>query len=109
MVYVENLLFHFHFREFTQLEIEHFIDPCDKDHPKFDNIADLEVLLFSVSNQMGGKSAVKTTFGKAVADVSMHFIQYFWFLVPCQMHRLQHAPARLHWLQPFFVAIASLH
>ncbi|KAJ8025276.1 Glycine--tRNA ligase [Holothuria leucospilota] len=66
-------------REFTQLEIEHFIDPSDKDHPKFDNIADLEVLLFSGSNQMAGKSAVKTTFGKAVADgvINSKVLAYF--------------------------------
>lgn len=66
-------------REFTQLEIEHFIDPSDKDHPKFDNIADLEVLLFSGSNQMAGKSAVKMTFGKAVADgiINSKVLAYF--------------------------------
>ncbi|PIK50013.1 Glycine--tRNA ligase [Apostichopus japonicus] len=66
-------------REFTQLEIEHFIDPSDKDHPKFEDVANLEVLLFSGSNQMSGKSAMKTTFGQAVAEgvINSQVLAYF--------------------------------
>ena len=56
-------------REFTMAEIEHFLDPSDKAHPKFDNVRDVEVSLYSACNQMDGKSMEKTTIGKAVDDV----------------------------------------
>jgi len=34
-------------REFTMAEIEHFVDPTDKSHPKFASISHLEFPLFS--------------------------------------------------------------
>lgn len=34
-------------REFTMAEIEHFVDPTDKSHPKFGTIADTELPLWS--------------------------------------------------------------
>ena len=43
--------------EFTMAEIEHFVDPNDKSHPKFENVANLEIYLYSASNQMNGESA----------------------------------------------------
>lgn len=39
-------------REFTQGEIEHFVDPEHKDHPKFSRVADLEMLVFSREKQV---------------------------------------------------------
>jgi len=30
-------------REFTMAEIEHFCDPTDKSHPKFDEVRDVQV------------------------------------------------------------------
>ena len=33
-------------REFTQAEIEHFVNPDDKAHPKFGAVADLQPLLY---------------------------------------------------------------
>jgi glycyl-tRNA synthetase (class II) len=36
-----------------QAEIEHFVNPEDKRHPKFANIADLQPLLYSRAMQMG--------------------------------------------------------
>ncbi|CAF4630119.1 unnamed protein product [Rotaria sp. Silwood1] len=44
-------------REFTMAEIEHFVDPIDKTHSKFETIADLEVQLYSAINQINGESA----------------------------------------------------
>lgn len=38
-------------REFTQAEIEHFLDPAKKDHPKFDSISSMIPLLFSQALQ----------------------------------------------------------
>ncbi|CAB4063201.1 GARS [Lepeophtheirus salmonis] len=53
-------------REFTMAEIEHFCDPSDKSHPKFVNVKGIDLNLLSASNQMDGKSAIKTTIGEAV-------------------------------------------
>ncbi|XP_044736795.1 glycine--tRNA ligase isoform X2 [Chrysoperla carnea] len=55
-------------REFTMAEIEHFCDPIDKNHGKFDSVRDTEVTLYSACNQMDGKSAEKRTIGDAVKE-----------------------------------------
>jgi glycyl-tRNA synthetase (class II) len=36
-----------------QAEIEHFVNPDDKRHPKFKNVAPLQPLLYSRAVQMG--------------------------------------------------------
>ncbi|XP_033325114.1 glycine--tRNA ligase isoform X1 [Megalopta genalis] len=54
-------------REFTMAEIEHFCDPNDKSHPKFETVKDLSLLLYSACNQMDGKSAQRVTIGDAVS------------------------------------------
>ncbi|XP_076642681.1 glycine--tRNA ligase [Halictus rubicundus] len=54
-------------REFTMAEIEHFCDPRDKNHPKFETVKDLSLLLYSACNQMDGKSAQHVTLGDAVS------------------------------------------
>uniref|UniRef100_A0A224XJA3 Glycine--tRNA ligase n=1 Tax=Panstrongylus lignarius TaxID=156445 RepID=A0A224XJA3_9HEMI len=53
-------------REFTMAEIEHFCDPSDKTHPKFNDVADTVMTLYSACHQMDGTSAVSTTIGEAV-------------------------------------------
>ncbi|KAG7249447.1 hypothetical protein CRUP_016878, partial [Coryphaenoides rupestris] len=53
-------------REFTMAEIEHFVDPTDKVHPKFSNVADLEIMLYSSKAQTSGQSAQLTKLGDAV-------------------------------------------
>ena len=50
-------------------EIEHFCDPSDKSHPKFANVADLEMTLYSACNQMDGKPPEKIKIGEAVKNV----------------------------------------
>ena len=51
-------------------EIEHFCDPVDKSHPKFETVRSVPVVLYSACNQMDGKPAYKTTVGEAVDGVS---------------------------------------
>ncbi|CAH1998824.1 unnamed protein product [Acanthoscelides obtectus] len=53
-------------REFTMAEIEHFCDPKEKSHPKFGNVRNTEMLLYSACNQMDGKPAERVTIGSAV-------------------------------------------
>ncbi|XP_053715296.1 glycine--tRNA ligase-like [Synchiropus splendidus] len=53
-------------REFTMAEVEYFVDPNDKVHPKFPLLADLEILLFSSKAQTSGQSAQVMRLGDAV-------------------------------------------
>ncbi|KAK2513317.1 Gars [Columba guinea] len=53
-------------REFTMAEIEHFVDPSEKNHPKFQNVADLNILLYSSKAQVSGQSAHLMRLGDAV-------------------------------------------
>ncbi|CAD7006384.1 unnamed protein product [Ceratitis capitata] len=55
-------------REFTMAEIEHFCDPNQKNHPKFESIADTRLTLYSACNQMDGKSAQQISIGEAVRN-----------------------------------------
>ena len=49
-------------------EIEHFVDSENKDHPKFANIKDLKLPLFSAANQLTTERLVinDMTAGQAV-------------------------------------------
>ncbi|GFX30832.1 glycine--tRNA ligase [Trichonephila clavipes] len=61
-------------REFTMAEIEHFVDPRSKEHPKFKKVQDVKLILYSACNQMNGESAFVTTIGDAVQkDMSQGF------------------------------------
>ncbi|TQD79415.1 hypothetical protein C1H46_035022 [Malus baccata] len=66
-------------REFTLAEIEHFVDPEDKSHPKFAEVAELEFLMFPRELQMSGESAKTIRLGEAVAKgiVNNETLGYF--------------------------------
>ncbi|KAG7025726.1 Glycine--tRNA ligase, mitochondrial 1 [Cucurbita argyrosperma subsp. argyrosperma] len=66
-------------REFTLAEIEHFVDPEDKSHPKFTDVANLEFLMFPREEQMSGKSARIIPLGEAVGKgtVNNETLGYF--------------------------------
>lgn len=53
-------------REFTLAEIEHFVDPSDKSHPKFANVSNLKVTLYPSKNQMDGEPPLEISLGDAV-------------------------------------------
>ncbi|XWS39405.1 hypothetical protein CRYUN_Cryun18bG0051700 [Craigia yunnanensis] len=52
-------------REFTLAEIEHFVDPEDKSHPKYFEVVNLEFLMYPREEQMSGQSAKKICLGDA--------------------------------------------
>ncbi|GMH23485.1 hypothetical protein Nepgr_025328 [Nepenthes gracilis] len=66
-------------REFTLAEIEHFVDPEDKSHPKFPEVAKLEFFMFPREQQVSGQSAKKMLLGEAVskAIVNNETLGYF--------------------------------
>ena len=53
-------------REFCMAEIEHFVNPNDKTHPKFKKIKEKELVLFPSDNQLGSGRTVTCTAGDAV-------------------------------------------
>uniref|UniRef100_A0A8C4N7W5 Glycine--tRNA ligase n=1 Tax=Eptatretus burgeri TaxID=7764 RepID=A0A8C4N7W5_EPTBU len=55
-------------REFTMAEIEYFVDPAEKTHPKFENVADLEICLYSSVAQTTGQPAQIMRLGDAVSQ-----------------------------------------
>ncbi|KRZ92850.1 Glycine--tRNA ligase [Trichinella sp. T8] len=55
-------------REFTMAEIEHFVDPSEKAHPKFHRVANERMVFFSACNQVDGNPPSCLTIGEAVRD-----------------------------------------
>jgi len=53
-------------REFQMAEIEHFMDPENKNHPGFDSIRDEKLLLFTKESQTGGEKPQYISVGEAV-------------------------------------------
>ncbi|XP_022090731.1 glycine--tRNA ligase-like [Acanthaster planci] len=88
-------------REFTMCEIEHFIDPTDKDHPKFSSVADLKVALFSSCDQLDGKSACQMTIGEAVEKgiIASPVLGYFMARIYLFMVKVGVDPAKLRFRQ----------
>eukprot|EP01114_Cavostelium_apophysatum_P015961 TRINITY_DN445_c0_g1_i1.p1 TRINITY_DN445_c0_g1~~TRINITY_DN445_c0_g1_i1.p1 ORF type:complete len:764 (-),score=226.04 TRINITY_DN445_c0_g1_i1:63-2102(-) len=66
-------------REFTLAEIEHFVNPEDKSHPKFSSVADYIVTLFPQDDQLGSKKTKDMTIGEAVRNkiVANETLGYF--------------------------------
>ncbi|KAK6621183.1 hypothetical protein RUM43_011489 [Polyplax serrata] len=88
-------------REFTLAEIEHFCDPQKKDHPKFKNLADTTLLLYSACNQMDGKSAETMTIGNAVKSgvVANETLGYFMAKIQLFLLKVGIKPQRLRFRQ----------
>lgn len=88
-------------REFTMAEIEHFCDPNEKNHPKFENVANQTMLLYSACNQMDGKSASSVTIGEAVKKglVANETLGYFMARIQQYLIRIGILPDRLRFRQ----------
>ncbi len=56
-------------REFTMAEIEHYVDPLLKDHQRFHDVADVEILMYSKERQMDAAGPVVMKIGHAVSEV----------------------------------------
>lgn len=53
-------------REFTLAEIEHFVNPADKSHPKFKNVRDVEVWAWPRELQANNEEPIRVKIGEAV-------------------------------------------
>jgi glycyl-tRNA synthetase len=77
-------------REFQMAEIEHFVKPTEKDHPKFDAVRDLRINLFPRHQQTETNKLLHCTLGYAVSNgiIANQTLGYFigrtyLFLVNC--------------------------
>ncbi|XP_076361008.1 glycine--tRNA ligase [Tachypleus tridentatus] len=88
-------------REFTMAEIEHFVDPANKEHPKFDTVKNLVVTLYSACNQMEGKAAEQTSIGEAVKQktIANETLGYFMARIYQYMVKVGVDPRRLRFRQ----------
>ncbi|XP_053322804.1 glycine--tRNA ligase [Spea bombifrons] len=88
-------------REFTMAEIEHFVDPSEKNHPKFQNVADLNILLYSSKAQLSGESAQKMRLGDAVEQgvINNSVLGYFIGRIYLYLVRVGISPEKLRFRQ----------
>jgi glycyl-tRNA synthetase len=88
-------------REFTMAEIEHFLDPLDKSHPKFKSVSSYRLNLYSACDQMDGQSAKEMSIGDAVAQklVANETLGYFLSRVHMFLVRAGLDPQRLRFRQ----------
>ncbi|CAG8547522.1 2645_t:CDS:10 [Paraglomus occultum] len=89
-------------REFVMAEIEHFVDPLSKDHPRFDEVKDIKLRLLDSSIQSEGKTEPKElTIGKAVEEkiVDNQTLGYFLARIQLFLTKLGINPQRLRFRQ----------
>ena len=89
-------------REFTQAEIEHFVNPEDKRHPKFAGLKELAPLLYSRALQMGEeKKAQPMALGEAVSTgvIANETLAYFIGRTHLFCARIGLDPARVRFRQ----------
>ncbi|EDQ88108.1 uncharacterized protein MONBRDRAFT_37647 [Monosiga brevicollis MX1] len=55
-------------REFQMAEIEHFLDPTDKSHARFDRVKDVCPPLYTANAQQAGEKITRMSIGDAVAQ-----------------------------------------
>jgi len=88
-------------REFCMGEIEHFVNPKDKSHPSFPNIADNELVLFGRNDQLGSGKTKKISAGEAVKSglINNETLAYFMARTQLYMEKIGMDPKRLRFRQ----------
>ncbi|XP_034257594.1 glycine--tRNA ligase [Pantherophis guttatus] len=88
-------------REFTMAEIEHFVDPMEKCHPKFQNVADLHILLYSAKAQTSGQPARVMCLGDAVEQgvINNSVLGYFIGRIYLYLIKVGISPGKLRFRQ----------
>ncbi|KAK5671496.1 Glycine--tRNA ligase 1, mitochondrial [Batrachochytrium dendrobatidis] len=88
-------------REFTMAEIEHFVHPDQKDHPRFDEVRDVEMMMYSSKAQLAASGASKMKIGTAVDQgiVNNQTLGYFVARIYLFLVRIGIDPARIRFRQ----------
>lgn len=95
-------------REFTLAEIEHFVDPTDKSHPKFENVSSQKVTLYPSENQIEGKPPLNISLEDAVNQkiVSTQTMGYFLGRVYLFLLKVGADPKKIRFRQHMFNEMA---
>ena len=82
-------------------EIEHFVNPNDKSHPKFKRIQDKELVLFPSDNQLTSGRTVVCTAGDAVANnlINNETLAYFMTRTQLWLEKIGVNPKRMRFRQ----------
>ncbi|KAI8913173.1 hypothetical protein BC831DRAFT_490331 [Entophlyctis helioformis] len=88
-------------REFTMAEIEHYVHPDRKAHPRFDEVRDTVIPLYSAAAQLAAAGPTKMTIGEAVDSgvVNNQTLGYFVARIFLFLVRIGIDPARLRFRQ----------
>ena len=88
-------------REFCMAEIEHFVNPNDKSHPKFSRVAGKELVLFPSDAQLGSGRTVIMTAGEAVEKniVNNQTLAYFMTRTQLWLEKIGVDPKRMRFRQ----------
>jgi glycyl-tRNA synthetase len=89
-------------REFTMAEIEHYVDPVDKAHPRFKEVADIKMRFLRKEIQSAGKNDIlETTIGEAVSSqmVANETLGYFLARIFLFLTKIGINPERLRFRQ----------
>lgn len=95
-------------REFTLAEIEHFVDPSDKSHPKFENVSSQKLTLYPSEYQIEGKPAVNMALDDAVSQkiVNSQTMGYFLGRVYLFLLKVGADPKKIRFRQHMFNEMA---
>ncbi|CAH3017408.1 unnamed protein product [Porites evermanni] len=95
-------------REFTLAEIEHFVDPTDKSHPKFENVSSQKVTLYPSENQIEGKPPLNISLEDAVNQkiISTQTMGYFLGRVYLFLLKVGADPKKIRFRQHMFNEMA---
>ena len=88
-------------REFCMAEIEHFVNPDDKTHPKFKNIAHKAVVLFPADAQLGSGRTTTISIGEAVNTkiINNETLGYFMARTQIWLEKIGVDPKRMRFRQ----------
>ena len=88
-------------REFCMAEIEHFVNPNDKSHPKFSRVAGKELVLFPSDAQLGSGRTIIMTAGEAVEKniVNNQTLAYFMTRTQLWLEKIGVDPKRMRFRQ----------
>ncbi|KAI9209444.1 uncharacterized protein BJ171DRAFT_487007 [Polychytrium aggregatum] len=88
-------------REFTMAEIEHYVDPTKKDHPRFSEIEHIVLPLYSAHNQMNGGGVIQMSVGDAVRSgvINNETLGYFVARIYLFLTRIGIKPDKLRFRQ----------
>ena len=88
-------------REFCMGEIEHFVNPNDKSHPRFHTVKNLELVLFGREDQLGSGKTKTITVGDAVSTglINNETLAYFMARTQLFMEKIGMDTERLRFRQ----------